>query len=138
MRSGGAQLQTRRAIGDGGPVSEHGAEKGGPVVETPPEEGGAPHAGGHEHPSDWEYIKVAAFLAAITLAEVLVYYIESLGDLLILILIVLSVIKFAAVVLWFMHLRFDSRLFRRLFVTGLILAFAVYGIVLTTFGVWTR
>ncbi|MGH9223984.1 MAG: cytochrome C oxidase subunit IV family protein [Acidimicrobiales bacterium] len=110
--------------------------EGGPTVETTPEEGGAKHA--HEHPSDWEYIKVAILLAAITLAEVLVYYIESLGDWLILILVVMSVFKFGVVVLWFMHLRFDSRLFRRLFVTGLVLAFAVYGIVLTSFGVWTR
>jgi cytochrome c oxidase subunit 4 len=42
------------------------------------------------------------------------------------------------VVLWFMHLRFDSRLFRRLFVTGIVLALFVYTIVLTTFHVWTR
>jgi cytochrome c oxidase subunit 4 len=120
------------------PVETAKSHEGGPVVETPPEEGGAAHGAAHDHPSDWEYIKVAIFLAIITLAEVLIYYVESLGDLLILILIVLSVIKFAAVVMWFMHLRFDSRLFRRLFVTGLVLAFAVYGIVLTSFGVWTR
>ena len=100
--------------------------------------GHAPGGKHHEHPSDWEYIKVAILLGAITLAEVLVYYIESLGDLLVYILIVLSVFKFAVVVLWFMHLRFDSKLFRRLFVTGLILAGFVYGIVLTSFGVWTR
>ena len=117
-------------------MSEHATSEAGPVVKTTPEEGGTEHS--HDHPSDWEYIKVAIFLGAITLAEVLVYYIESLGDWLILILVVLSVIKFAAVVMWFMHLRFDSRLFRRLFVTGLILAGVVYGIVLTTFGVWTR
>ena len=114
------------------------SDHGGPVVETPPEEGGAKHGAAHDHPSDWEYIKVAILLAAITLAEVLVYYIEALGNWLILILVVLSVFKFGIVVLWFMHLRFDSRLFRRLFVTGLILAGFVYGIVLTTFGVWTR
>jgi cytochrome c oxidase subunit 4 len=92
----------------------------------------------HDHPSDWEYIKVAILLGAITLAEVLVYYIKSLGGLLVYILVVMSVFKFAVVVLWFMHLRFDSRLFRRFFVTGLLLAAFVYGIVLTSFGVWTR
>jgi hypothetical protein len=41
-------------------------------------------------------------------------------------------------VLWFMHLRFDSRMFRRLFTTGIVLALIVYTIVLTTFHVWTR
>jgi cytochrome c oxidase subunit 4 len=106
----------------------------GPVVKTAPEEGGTHH----DHPSELEYIKVALVLAAITLAEVLVYYIESLGSLLVLILIVLSVVKFSMVVLWFMHLRFDSRLFRRLFVTGIVLALFVYTVVLTTFHVFTR
>ena len=48
------------------------------------------------------------------------------------------VFKFAMVVLWFMHLRFDSRIFRRLFVTGIFLAIGVYLIVLLTFGVFTR
>jgi len=38
------------------------------------------------------------------------------------------------VVLWFMHLRFDSPIFRRLFATGLALALSVYLIVLVIFG----
>jgi hypothetical protein len=37
-----------------------------------------------------------------------------------------------------MHLRFDSRLFRRLFMTGLVLAAFCYLAVLSTFHVWTR
>jgi hypothetical protein len=47
-------------------------------------------------------------------------------------------VKFFMVVAWFMHLRFDSRLFRRLFVAGLFLALFCYTAVLTTFGVWSR
>jgi cytochrome c oxidase subunit 4 len=54
------------------------------------------------------------------------------------ILLTFSIVKFALVALWFMHLRFDNRLFRRLFVTGLVLATGVYLVVLTTFHVWTR
>jgi cytochrome c oxidase subunit 4 len=77
-------------------------------------------------------------LAIITLAEVAVYYVESLEGLLVPILIVFSTVKFALVVLWFMHLRFDSRLFRRLFMTGLVLAAFCYLAVLSTFHVWTR
>jgi cytochrome c oxidase subunit 4 len=95
-------------------------------------------AAAHGHPSEAEYIKIALVLAAITLAEVLVYYVEALKGLLVPILVVFSSVKFALVVLWFMHLRFDSRLFRRLFVTGLILAFFCYIVVLSTFHVWTR
>jgi cytochrome c oxidase subunit 4 len=92
----------------------------------------------HAHPSDLQYVYVALVLAAITAAEVGIYYAKSLGALLVVILVVLSIIKFSIVVLWFMHLRFDSKLFRRLFVTGIGLALFVYGIVLTTFHVWTR
>jgi len=106
----------------------------GPVVKIGPKEGGTKH----DHPSDWEYVKVALVLAAITLAEVLVYYVESLEGLLVPILAVMSIAKFAIVVLWFMHLRFDSRLFRRLFVTGIALAVFVYTVVLLTFHVFTR
>ena len=40
--------------------------------------------------------------------------------------------KFALVALFFMHLRFDSVIFRRLFVTGIVLAAFVYFILLTT------
>jgi cytochrome c oxidase subunit 4 len=112
----------------------HGEGQPGPVVKTTPEEGGTKH----EHPSEWEYIKVALVLAIITLAEVAVYYVESLEGLLVPILIVFSTVKFALVVLWFMHLRFDSRLFRRLFMTGLVLAAFCYLAVLSTFHVWTR
>ncbi len=92
------------------------------------------HAG---HPSDWEYVKVAIFLAAVTAAEVGLYYVEGLSRRLVLLLLcIMMVIKFAVVVMWFMHLRFDSRIFRRLFFSGLILATSVYLIVLLTFKVF--
>ena len=97
-----------------------------------------PTAPDHAHPSESEYIKVAIFLAVVTAAEVAVYYVEQLEDFLVPILLVFAVIKFVMVVLWFMHLRFDSRIFRRLFTIGMLLALSVYAIVLTTFHVWTR
>ncbi len=97
-----------------------------------------PTAPDHAHPSELAYIKVALFLAVVTAAEVAVYYVESLEDYLVPILLVFSLIKFVMVVLWFMHLRFDSRIFRRLFTIGILLALFVYAIVLTTFHVWTR
>lgn len=111
-----------------------GTGEPGPVVKTGPAEGGTKH----DHPSDKQYVMVALVLAAITLAEVLVYYVESLEGLLVPILAVMSILKFALVVLWFMHLRFDSRLFRRLFFTGVALALFCYIAVLSTFHVWTR
>ncbi len=112
---------------------ERSAADGGSVVGEDTDEPGAPH---HEHPTEGKYIKIALFLAFITAVEVLVYYIEAIEDYLAAILITLSIIKFVMVVGYFMHLRFDSRLFRRLFVLGLLLALFVYTIVLTTFEVW--
>lgn len=106
----------------------------GPVVKPSPEEGGTHH----DHPSELEYVKVAVVLALITGAEVAIYYVKALKGILAPVLILFSLIKFSIVVLWFMHLRFDSRLFRRLFVTGIGLALFVFTIVLTTFHVWTR
>jgi cytochrome c oxidase subunit 4 len=82
------------------------------------------------HPGEAEYVRIALILAAITGVEVAVYYIHALKSVLVPILVVLAVTKFSMVALWFMHLKFDSRLFRRLFVTGIILALLVFTIAL--------
>ncbi|MGH9277422.1 MAG: cytochrome C oxidase subunit IV family protein [Acidimicrobiales bacterium] len=112
----------------------HEAGEPGPVVKTDEHEGGT----GHAHPTEKDYIKVAIFLGVITALEVVVYLVESLEGVLPYILVTMSIVKFATVVLWFMHLRFDSRLFRRLFVTGMLLAVFVYGIALTTLHAWSQ
>src|SRR5215211_1235802 len=85
------------------------------------------------HPGPRQYVVIAVVLAVITAAEVAVYYIESVETLLVPMLIVFAFLKFFLVVSWFMHLRFDSRLFLRLFVTGLVLAGVVFAVVLVTF-----
>jgi cytochrome c oxidase subunit 4 len=109
-------------------------EATGPVVETSPEEGGTHH----DHPGEAQYIKIALILAAITAIEVAFSYWEAVEGILAPSLILMSIIKFFMVVAFFMHLRFDSRLFRRLFIAGLGLALFCYTAVLTTFHVWTR
>ena len=86
----------------------------------------------HAHPGDAEYVKIALILALLTALEVSTYFIDF-GVLMVPTLIVLMVVKFAMVALWFMHLRFDSRLFRRVFVFGLGLAVTVYIAALATF-----
>lgn len=106
----------------------------GPVVTTDEHEGGTSHA----HPTEKDYVKVAIFLGVITALEVVVYTLESLKGILPYVLVTMSIVKFATVVLWFMHLRFDSRLFRRFFVTGILLATFVYGIFLTTLHAWSQ
>src|SRR5260370_19427353 len=92
------------------------------------------HATGEQaHPGTAEYVRVAVILAVITAVEVAAYYVTSLPRSVFAgLLLVMMVIKFSMVVLWFMHLRFDSRLFRRLFVTGIILAILVYTVAFST------
>ena len=109
-------------------------EATGPVVEVPEEEGGTHH----DHPGEAKYIKIALILAAITAVEVAFSYWEAVEGILAPSLILMSIVKFAIVVAYFMHLKFDSRLFRRLFIAGLALAVFCFGAVLTTFHVWTR
>ncbi len=87
---------------------------------------------GESHPGYLEYVKIAVILGAITAVEVGVYYVEAIEDLLIPILIALSTVKFALVALWFMHLKFDNRIFSWLFVGGIMLAASVFLVAWTT------
>ncbi len=86
------------------------------------------------HPGPLEYIRIGLILAVITAVEVGIYYIEAIEDALVPILIVLSTLKFSLVVLWFMHLRFDSQLFAWLLVGGLMLIGMLLVVVLSTLG----
>ena len=96
---------------------------------------------GHAHPSDAQYVLIAAILAAITALEVATYYINFFKDnfvALLCALIPMMVVKFAMVAAFFMHLRFDHKLFRAVFLTGILLAVAVYIVVLFTFHVFAH
>jgi len=48
-------------------------------------------------------------------------------------LLIMMVVKFIIVVSYFMHLKFDNKLFSWVFYAGLILALTVYAIFLATF-----
>lgn len=90
----------------------------------------------HEHPSDLKYIKIAIILAVITAAEVAVYYLDISTGVLIAALVPMMVAKFAIVAGYFMHLKFDSPLFTRMFVGGLAFATVIYVVMLTAFRFW--
>ena len=95
----------------------------------------APETHEHAHPGPGEYIKIALILAVVTAIEVAAYYVKGLSDgVLSASLLVMMVIKFVLVGLWFMHLRFDSKLFRRLFLVGIVLALGVYTAAMATMG----
>lgn len=88
----------------------------------------------HEHPSPRKYVNIAIILAILTAIEVAVSYISGLSETaLIVTLLLLAVIKFIMVGLYFMHLKFDSRTFRRFFITGIFLALLIFGAVMLLF-----
>jgi cytochrome c oxidase subunit 4 len=82
--------------------------------------------------SDAGDIKIALILAAITALEVSTYYVDF-GPLFMPSLMIMMVVKFVMVVSYFMHLKFDSKIFTFLFYTGLGLALFVYITALATF-----
>jgi cytochrome c oxidase subunit 4 len=86
------------------------------------------------HPTPAVYLQVGLVLAVITLVEVIAYYVDIAQGALLGILLSLSLAKFALVVLWFMHLRFDNRLLSILFSGGLALVMALFIVVLATLG----
>lgn len=78
-----------------------------------------------DHPTWRFYVMVGLILTAITAAEVAVFYIPAMHGVLVPVLLVLSGGKFALVVMFYMHLRFDSPVFSGVFVAPLTLAILV-------------
>ena len=77
------------------------------------------------HPTSFTYLKVGTILAILTATEVAVFYVDVLEPAFLAIFLILSVAKFILVILFYMHLKFDSRLFSGIFVGGLMLAIVV-------------
>ena len=105
---------------------------GGAAAQGPPaavDEAGAPG-----HPTATAYIRVGVVLAVATLLEVAVYYVDMADGAQLGIMLAMMLLDFALVALWFMHLRFDSRLFSALFAGGLALGVALFVVVLATLG----
>jgi cytochrome c oxidase subunit 4 len=75
-----------------------------------------------KHASVGFYWLIGIILAVITGIEVAIFYIPAIGAALVPILLVLSVAKFVIVVMFFMHLKFDSRIFTGVFLAGITLA----------------
>lgn len=96
----------------------------------------------HDHPTDAKYVKIALILGVITAAEVGTYFWEDLFGskpstlALVVTLFPMMIAKFAIVTGYFMHLKYDNPLFKRVFVFGLVLATVVYMIALFAFEFW--
>ena len=80
----------------------------------------------HEHPTWKQYKWVALILTVITVFEVWAYYIPAFAASRAFVpsLLIMSAVKFAIVVMFYMHLKYDHKLFRALFTGPLIIAMA--------------
>lgn len=85
----------------------------------------------HFHPTWKEYKWVALWLFVITIAEVWAYYIPVLVQSAYFVpsILAMMVLKFAIVVMYYMHLKYDHSIFRRLFLGPL----AIAGVTLIAF-----
>ena len=93
---------------------------------APPDEHVEEHGGAHDDPpSEKKYWMIALILGIVTAVEVALSYID-LGDAVAPLLLLGMVIKFFIVASYFMHLKFDSKVTRRLFISGLSLAVFCY------------
>ena len=94
----------------------------------------------HEaHPNrDGTYVKVALVLGAITGLETFTYFESVLdwGRFLVPVLLVAMAVKFYLIAAYFMHLKWDRPIVRRVFITGISIALVVYIIALTAFRFW--
>src|SRR5438128_5255207 len=96
------------------------------------------HAGERAHPTAGVYLRVAAALVVLTVLEVGVFYVPAFHAVLVPTLLVLSAAKFTLVVMFYMHLKTDSRFFSFLFGAPLLLAMGVLlALLLLFFGALT-
>jgi cytochrome c oxidase subunit IV len=85
----------------------------------------------HAHASDRTYLKVGSILFILTAVEIGLFFVEDMlaSDwslyLLIASLIILSAIKFVLVVMYYMHLKWDDRMFTWFFISGMVVATAI-------------
>jgi cytochrome c oxidase subunit IV len=98
--------------------------------------------GGHDPDVDRtkQYVLVAFVLAVLTALEVATYLLPQETQhtpMFAVVLVFMMTVKFVTVTLFFMHLKFDKRFLTVVFYSALVLAFAVYIAVLTTFRFWT-
>ena len=94
---------------------------------------GADEFGEGQHgASDKQYILIAVILALITGAEVTLSYVD-VGPVFLPALLIMMAAKFVIVVSYFMHLKFDRKIFSVMFYMGLSLAVFVYIGALATF-----
>ncbi len=89
---------------------------------------------GEPHTSNRFYVAIAVILAVLTAMEVMVFYVEALRPILVPLLMLMMAAKFALVVMFFMHLKFDGPLLTGIFSWGLFIAVAIIVALMALFG----
>jgi cytochrome c oxidase subunit 4 len=92
----------------------------------------------HAHPTAGVYLRVATILVILTVIEVGVFYVPAFHPILVPALLLLSAVKFTLVVMFYMHLKMDSRFFTFLFGGPLLLACVITLALMLLFGALTR
>ena len=82
------------------------------------------------------FIKVWVVLLVLTLVEILLAYVQLGHVAMITLLMGLSLVKTALIMAYFMHLKFDSKLFSGLFVGGILLTSGILLALLALFDVF--
>jgi cytochrome c oxidase subunit IV len=100
----------------------------------PPAATGHGSASHGDHASAGTYVKVAVILSIVTALEFGVLYIRALTPIVVPLLLVMSGAKFALVVMYFMHLRYDTRSLTALFVGPLLIATGLAIALMTLYG----
>ena len=79
-----------------------------------------------EHPPLSLWVRIAIFLGIVTAIEVAIYYIPALEGVLVPLLVALSALKFAFVIWYFMHLKYDSRMLSFIFIAALVVSIIMF------------
>jgi cytochrome c oxidase subunit 4 len=99
----------------------------------------APSAGAahQEHASVQTYLRVAVVLAILTAIEIGALYVPGLPPhILVTLILIFGTMKFALVVAFFMHLRYDNKLLTVLFVGPLLIATGIILAIMALFGAY--
>lgn len=88
------------------------------------------------HPTAKTYIIVGLFLTVITVVEVAAYYVPAFvkSKAFVPSLLIMSAVKFATVVMFYMHLKYDHKVFRALFTGPFLIAITTIIALMFLFG----
>jgi cytochrome c oxidase subunit 4 len=90
------------------------------------------------HPTPFKYVMIFLILVVVTAVEIATSYLEGSisSGVIVGLLLIWAIVKFALVAAYYMHLKTDQPMFRRFFVLGIIAAIVLYGVVLTSLHVF--